>query len=368
MSAQLTVSLAALLANYRAICSQARGQVAAVVKADAYGLGALSVSRALLSAGADSLFVATLLEGTRLRRSLADEGLKATIYVLEGLLEQAPTQQVVDEFVRHELTPVLNTEAQLVQWSSCSEPCAVHVDTGMQRLGLDWQSAAQTISQTGIVPKLLMSHLARGDEPGHAFTQCQLQRAHGVFNQLNSTVAEPSDLSLSLCNSAGLLSGVGPEDLGRAGIALYGGNPFNSGLAREHGLRAVVSVLAPVLQVREVPAETPLGYGGAFVTWRTSRIAVLGCGYADGLPRLLSNLGQAAFTTGVAPIVGRVSMDMVQVDVTELSELPRFGDFAELLGENISLDEVAQQAQTIAYEILTGLDASRRLQRIVAEG
>ena len=119
------------------------------------------------------------------------------------------------------------------------------------------------------------------------------------------------------------------------------------------------------MQIREVAAQTPIGYGGTYVTQRASQIAVLGCGYADGLPRLLSNIGRAAFTEGVAPIVGRVSMDMVQVDVTDLPGQPRVDDFAELLGEQILIDDVARQAQTIAYEILTGLDASRRLQRVV---
>ena len=344
MSGRLTVSLSALAANYRRLCASASGQVAAVVKADGYGLGAVPVASRLRQEGCGEFFVATAGEGAQLRQALPD----APIYVLEGV-----TAQSVDTLVASELTPVLNTPTQCSLWMQTGRAAAVHVDTGMQRLGLPFQTAAQSLAESNLPLQLFISHFARADEPGHASVQEQMARALPVYQALRERYPE---LRLSLCNSAALLEGLGPEDLGRAGIALYGGNPFD---ALPNPMRPVVSMHAQVLQLRQLEAGVPVGYGGAYVTSAPARLAVLGVGYADGLPRALSNRGEVVLHGCRCPIVGRVSMDLTVVDASAVDV--QEGDMAEVFGEAVAVDEVAAHAGTIAYEILTGL--SRRMSR-----
>jgi alanine racemase len=358
MSGRLTVSLSAITENYQQLCSKAQGQVAAVVKADAYGLGAAHVAGRLQQDGCREFFVATAAEGVLLRQTLPE----AAIFVFEGAFSEN-----VQQLVAAHLTPVLNTAAQCEVWgeiwADTGLAAAVHVDTGMQRLGFDHaelqRSAAETLLALPFEVSLLISHFARADEPGHPSVEQQLQRTLSICSALQTKYPE---MRMSMCNSAGLLESLGPEDLGRAGIALYGGNPFQS---RHNPMLPVAKLEARVMQLRELPAGTPVGYGGTFVTQRDSRIAILGVGYADGVPRLLSDRGAVWLADQHCPIVGRVSMDLMAVDVTALTEVCE-GDWAEVMGAHVRLDEIAAQAQTLAYEVLTHI--SNRIPRIYLQG
>ena len=348
MNGRLTISLGALAANYRQLCETASGAVAAVVKADAYGLGADHVGVTLWRNGCRDFFVATHEEGIALRGVLAD----ARIFVLEGAVEDT-----CNELRAHGLTPVLNTQAQLEAWAPQSAPCAVHVDTGMQRLGLPWAQAAEACLGRSLQIELLITHMARADEPGHASITEQTQRIAGVYDALKARWPE---LRLSVSNSAGLCEGLGPEHLGRAGVGLYGGNPFVHQPNPQH---AVARLEGRVLQLRDIGANVPVGYGGSFVSRSPMRIATLGVGYADGVPRLMSNCGRVYFEGQFLPIVGRVSMDLMQVDATDTGM--REGDWVEVMGAHVTVDEVAAHAGTISYEVLTGL--GRRLLRSYTE-
>jgi len=344
MSGRLSISLPALAANFHTLRRHARGAVAAVVKADGYGLGAVAVAARLRKEGCEEFFVATCSEGVTLRHAHPD----LTIYVLEGAYTETLSALIDDN-----LTPVLNTPEQVRLWSSTGRNAAAHIDSGMQRLGLPAAQATRCLLDSGIELTLLLSHFARADEVGHATLRAQSEITQSVFTGLRQQFPR---LRLSLCNSAAMMQGLGPEDLGRAGIALYGGNPFTG---RDNPMQPVVSMHARVMQVREIEAGVAVGYGGTYVSAAPMRLAVLGVGYADGLPRLLSNRGAVWLAGQRRPMAGRVSMDLTIVDVSGVDVAE--GDEAEVFGDMISVDEVAEQADTIAYEILTGI--SRRMAR-----
>ena len=349
MSRRLTVSLSALANNYRHLARDAQGTVAAVVKADAYGLGAVQIATHLLQEGCREFFVATAGEGVYLREALAD----APIYVLEG----ACTENLSD-LVGADLVPVLNTLEQCRCWGVTRQPAALHVDTGMARLGFSHAQGVDALMDLPFDLCLFVSHFARADEPGHQSLQEQVHRALPLYAMLKTKHRE---IRLSLCNSAGLLEGLGPEDVGRAGIALYGGNPYSH---QQNPMQAVVRLEGRVMQIRDLPAATPVGYGGTFVTQRETKVATLGIGYADGVPRLLSNNGAVVLTGVACPIIGRVSMDLMSVDVTGVAV--KEGDWAEVIGGQVLLDEVARHAQTLAYEVLNHINT--RVPRSYVEG
>lgn len=346
MSARLRIDLGALTANYRVFQrAAAPGSAAAVVKADGYGLGAPQVGVALRQAGCRDFFVATAAEGVRLRSALPD----ARIFVFEGALDDT-----VAALTAAALVPVLNHLAQAELWRRAGgdRPCALHVDTGMHRLGFPPDTAAEAFA--GLRPALLMTHLACADEPVHPLNRRQLE----VFAAVRARLP---GLPVSIGNSAATLSG--PEragDLARPGIGLYGGNPF---LAAESPVAPVVTLEGRILQVRRVAAGESVGYGASYTARSAAEVAIVGLGYGDGLPRLLSNRGEAALAGRRCPIVGRVSMDLTAVDVTGLGAAP--GDWVEFLGATVTVDEVAGWAETIPYEVLTGL-GQRPLRRYQA--
>ncbi len=342
MSNRLIVSRSALAANYRLLQANAQGEVAAVVKADGYGLGATAVSHCLAEAGCREFFVATAAEGSALRNDLVAAHPDAVIYVLEGVWTET-----VEALRSHNLVPVLNTAQQCAAWVTTGLPAALHVDTGMQRLGMAPAEALQFVSDPTIPITLLISHFARADEPEDESIAAQMSLIQPLYQALRE--AQP-DARLSLSNSAALLSGVGPEHLGRAGIGLYGGNPFAE---RENPMSQVACLEARVLQVRDIESGVAVGYGGSFVSEKPMRLATVAAGYADGVPRLLSDRGRVFVAGQYCSIVGRVSMDMIHVDVTDVEV--QEGDWAEVLGQHVTVDEVAELAQTLAYEILTGL-------------
>lgn len=356
MSGRLTISLNAIVENYEILCTAVgmgtavgtKVGVAGVVKANAYGLGLEQVSAALYKAGCRDYFVASALEAVLLRRLLGG----VNIFVFNGV-----TINTLQELLDAQATPVLNTQAQIECWNSTGKPAALHIDTGMQRLGLSVNRVSAATANLQFEPVLLMSHFACADEQDPAVAQHQTQQFEKATIELRRRYPAAR---LSFSNSAATLAGGVGDDLYRPGIALYGGNPYAQA---SNPMQPVVTLEGQVMQIREVAEGTAVGYGGSFVTCRTTRIASIGVGYADGLPRLLSNTGNAVLRGQRCPIIGRVSMDMIQVDVTDVDAVVE-GDWAELIGGNIFVDEVARQAQTISYEVLTGLDAARRLQRV----
>lgn len=334
-TATLTIDLDAIAANWRALdrLSAASVQTAAVVKADAYGLGVARVARALARAGARRFFVACAEEGAELRQAL---GPGPQISILTGHMP-GDTEMIHDL----DLTPMLNSLEQITRHleSLPGHPFGVQLDTGMNRLGvemLEWQAVAPILVDAG--PELLMSHLACADEPDHPANEAQLKAFHEM--------TDGTGLPRSFAATGGIL--LGPRyhfDLTRPGVGLYGGRPHEAAIP-------AVSLSLPVIQTREVEPGETVGYGCSWTAEKPSIIATLAGGYADGLPRTLSNKARLWDGDTPCPLVGRVSMDLITVDVTHLPEVPRSLD---ILGPNQSVDDLADVAGTIGYEILTSL-------------
>ncbi len=333
MTARLTVDLAALLANYHLLAAESA--VGAVVKADAYGLGAGPVTAALHHAGCRHFFVATPSEALTL-------DVDARVYVFAGVGSDEDAALLHEAGVR----PVLNDDRQAAIWRRAGNgPCAVHVDTGMRRLGFTPQ-AFREADLSGLQVELLLTHYACADEPQHPMNAAQRR-------EFEASRARLPKVPTSLGNSAAILTGpawVG--DLGRPGIALYGGNPFAN---RVNPMRPVATLEGQVLQVRNVAAGDAVGYGATYVAERACRIATVGAGYADGVPRQLSGVGRVAAGGGFCRIAGRVSMDAVQINVSDVDV--SVGDWVEFFGARVPVDEVAAHASTISYEVLTGIGA-----------
>jgi alanine racemase len=347
----LTIDLDAVAANYRYLKERsAPARCGAVVKADAYGLGMARIARVLAAAGCADFFVATADEGVALRALLP----KARITVFEGLRTGRPA-----DFRAHRLMPALNDLEEIAAWSAFSKQkdgegrldAALQVDTGMARLGLSERQverlAAEPERLAGIDPRLLMSHLACADTPEHPANAEQLARFCAARARLPRMAA-------SLANSSGIfLSADYRFDLVRPGVAIYGLSPTPYA---PNPMRQVVRLQGKILQVRDVDRGQAVGYGATHRVSRPSRIATLAIGYADGYLRSLSNRGGGYVGSLRAPLVGRISMDLITLDVTEVPVgRARPGDFVELIGAHRSVDELAADAGTIGYEILTRL-------------
>ncbi|BBF71836.1 alanine racemase [Sphingomonas bisphenolicum] len=350
-AATLRIDLGALVANYALIASQvAPASVAGVVKADAYGLGAVPVSHALLAAGCRHFFVAHLCEAAALKPHLPAD---VPLYVLNGLPPGAEAACAALGAV-----PVLNSLAQIDGWAAAARtlgralPGVVQVDSGMSRLGLTPGELTILRDQPhlldGIDLRLVMSHLACADQPDDAFNREQRDRFDAIASQFPG-------VPRSLDNSGGAMAtGVRHGDLVRAGIALYGGAPH--GDPAPNPLRTVIALDAYIVQLRTVPAGAGVGYGLTHRCDRPSHIATISVGYADGWPRHLSSRGSAYIGGFRAPIVGRVSMDSMAIDVTDIADYLLYpGAPVELIGPHQTIDAVAAQADTISYEILTRL-------------
>lgn len=338
---ELTIDPSAVVRNWRALAARTGAECGAVVKADAYGHGVEAVAPPLAAAGCGTFFVALAIEGVQLRRLVLD----ATIYVLNGMFED------VDLARRERLVPFVSSAEALARWPE-GLPFALNVDTGMNRLGFT-VAAAIAVGRT---PMLVASHFACADTPDHPLNGRQ-EAAFAAVRQ-----AFP-DVPASLANSAALLTRPqSHHDLVRPGIALYGGTAA-AGVAP---LEPTVRLSARVIQVRTANAGESVGYGAAQTLTRDSRIAIASLGYADGYLRAGGGsddaAGAPAYVNGVPTrLIGRVSMDLVAVDVTDARCVR--GDLVELIGPNVPLADVAQQAGTIAYELLTGL--SRRAARTI---
>ncbi len=334
-TATLTIDLDAIAANWRSLdrLSGQGVQTAAVVKADAYGLGVTRVARALAQAGARRFFVAVAEEGALVRQAL---GPGPQINILSG--HMAGDTEMMHDL---DLTPMLNSLEQITRHleSLPGHPFGVQLDTGMNRLGMEmmeWEAVASILLEAG--PQLLMSHLACADESDHPMNLHQLQTFHEM--------TDGTGIPRSFAATGGIL--LGPQyhfDLTRPGIGLYGGLPFDSA-AR------VVSLSLPIIQTRDVDPGEIVGYSATWEAEAPAVIATVSGGYADGLPRNLSNNAVLWDRDTPCPLVGRVSMDLITVDVTHLAEIPRTLD---ILGPHQSIDDLAEAAGTIGYEVLTGL-------------
>lgn len=359
--AVLTIDLAALCDNYRLLRDRLAGaSCAAVVKADAYGLGASRVAASLARIGCRHFFVAHLAEGLALRDALPAE---AEIFVLNGLMPGAEAA-----CLDAGLIPVLNGLAQVDAWTALSRqrgqslPAILQIDSGMARLGLAPAEIDQLVRDParldGVTLRAIMSHLACADEPEHPANRAQLAAFETQRRRLPPAPA-------SFANSSGIF--LGPDyhfDLARPGAALYGVAPVPGA---PNPLRAVVRLDARVIQTRTIAAGDAVGYGHAFRATAPTRLATLSVGYADGWLRSVGRAGRAFVGDQAVPIAGRVSMDSLTLDISALSDaMLQCGDFVELLGPHQSIDQVAAAAGTIGYEILTSL-GGRYVRRYIGD-
>ena len=361
----LTIDLDALAENYRRLCAELNGvPCAAVVKADGYGLGLTRVAPALFRAGARTFFVAQLGEAIALRGALPEA---AQIYVLNGLAAGPAA-----EFQAQRVVPVLNSLGEVADWRRAARQgahqaqhelaAALHLDTGISRLGLPAREldtlAAEPERLEGIELSHVMSHLACADAPEHPLNAAQLAEFRAARARLPAAPA-------SLANSSGIF--LGPDyhfDLGRPGVALYGINPTPG---RPNPMRQVVRLQGKILQVREIDAPRTVGYGATHRAAGPTRVATVAVGYADGYLRSLSNRGSAWLGNQRVPVVGRVSMDLITLDVTGARpDSAHPGALVDLIGPELPVDDVAEAAGTIGYEILTAL--GQRYHRVYLGG
>jgi alanine racemase len=368
---RLTVDLTAMTENWKDMARRSgKARTAAVVKADAYGTGIEDAGEALYLAGARDFFVATVDEGVTLRLYSPE----ARIFVLSGIWPGTERR-----FFENDLVPVISSEEQLAFWMAVladygDYPCALHVDTGFNRLGIEMDEAialADDVSRpASFSPVLVMSHLVCGDDHSSAMNQQQLESFRRV-----SAAYEGIDSSLSA--SAGIFLGSDYHfDLTRPGISIYGGEAVN-GMANP--MRTVVTAEARVLQVRTVKAGQSVSYGRAMQLTRDSRLAIVSAGYADGYMRSQSSggvplrqtvpQGGHGFIAGrKVPVAGRITMDLTIFDITDLPDnAVTAGDYVELFGKNVAVDDAARAAGTIGYEMLTSMGLRHERRYIVED-
>jgi alanine racemase len=342
-AAILEIDLVGIVANWRRLAAKAAPALcAAVVKANAYGLGATPVARALMAAGVRMFFVASLDEGIALRQAV---GAAPEIAVLNG-----PFPGTTGEFVAHGLIPVLNEPGQIESWHrlSAAHSAILHIDTGMARLGLTAREFAALVENPPAISwRAVMSHLACADTPDHPLNERQRARFAAAAARLPGVAA-------SLSASSGIF--LGPEyhfDIVRPGAALFGVNPRPG---RPNKLRQIVRLSGKILQVRQIDSGESVGYGAAHVMEAPGRVATVAVGYADGWLRALSHRGSGTLAGTRVPLLGRVSMDLVTFDVSAIPPAAAHpGAMIEMLGENYRVDDAAVDAGTIGYEILSAL-------------
>jgi alanine racemase len=350
------IDLEALADNYRILCAHAKpAKVGAAVKANAYGLGLEAVARTLFQSGCRVFFTAHVGEALTLRSVLP----QATIAVLHGLM---PAE--FGDAIAASIIPVINHLGALDAWRLYARrrgealPAFVHLDTGMNRLGLSRQEseilAEEPARLEGIAVTAWLSHLACADDAEHPKTLEQLHAFQTILKRLPMAPA-------SLANSAGIFRGQDYLfDLVRPGAALYGINPIPG---QPNPMREVVTLRAPILQVRKVDASMTVGYGATHVMPRSGVVATVALGYADGFHRSLGNKAVGKLGEHLVPVIGRVSMDLVTLDVSALPDGAVYpGAMVEFIGPHNPLDQIAAAAGTIGYEILTGLGS--RIERV----
>ncbi|MDG1857905.1 MAG: alanine racemase, partial [Emcibacteraceae bacterium] len=341
-SAELRVEIPKIIDNYQLLEKQSSSATcSAVVKADAYGLGIDHIAPALFSNTAcDTFFVASIVEAVELRAIIKEP----RIYVFNGLFAGQ-----VDTFVEHNITPILNDLNQIGLWQGRTEPCAIHFDTGINRLGLMPSEADRFFNEKqDLNVDLVLSHFIQSEIPNHPSNQIQLDQFCRIRYQLPNAKA-------SLCNSAGIFLGKEYHfDMLRPGIMLYGGNP---GLTRNpHGIKQAFEIHAQVLQIRELEVGMSVGYNSLWTAPDKARVAILNVGYADGTLKTSDHMAKVFIGGHMASVVGKVSMDMIAIDISD----DKFNkvtvtDFAEVTGANITLEKVAENSTLSHYELLTGI-------------
>jgi alanine racemase len=356
----LVIDLAASAENYRRLSKRAAtARCAAVLKADGYGVGAIPVGLALYQEGCRDFFVAYADEGVVLREALLSKGLDGKIYVLNGLF---PGTEGV--FTDHHLIPTLTDLGQVTRWQLHAKalgrvlPAALHVDTGMSRTGLTSQEV-QTMVQSahplnGIGVELILSQMVYSHTENLVFSMQQRQRFEQALRVLPKA-------KRSLAKSGAIF--VGQEyhyDMVRPGVALHGINPTNQ---ETNPLVPVVSLWAKIYQIQDVGVGHSVGYAQTYISQQPTRVATLALGYADGYPWALANQGYVTIAGYQAPVIGRVSMDLLTVDVSHVPEsLLMIGQWAQIIGGTITVEEIACQANTVPYEVLLRL--GKRFQRV----
>ncbi len=337
------IDLDALCSNAAMVRGAAPGAVIApVVKCDAYGLGAGPVACALFEREkCEAFFVVYAEEGVQLRAALNDPA--PVIYCFAG-----PSEETLALFESARLTPVLNSVEQARLWAARypGSDAAVHIDTGMNRIGAPVSALAGIAAIAGLKVSLALSHLACGSDPAHPKNRAQREMFIDAAGRFPGA-------KLSLGASAGALMGRDYQfDLVRPGIALYGGSPFDNDDSR---IRDVARLCAPVVQLRDLAPGETVGYGATFTAARPTRIATVALGYGDGYPRGSAASGAALVNGGRAAIAGRISMDFITLDVTDLKNPVKLNDIAVFFGQGLRLHEVAARSGRAVYDLLTGL-------------
>ncbi|MDB5478003.1 MAG: hypothetical protein JWM96_498 [Alphaproteobacteria bacterium] len=337
MRGTLTISLGVIQNNYRALTKKAPGALcAAVVKANAYGLGLAPIAPALFTTGARDFFVALVEEGIELRALLPE----ANIYVLNGLMQGEEKM-----FAEYNLVPVLNDAGQARLWNN-DLPCALHVDTGLNRLGFNLGEFEKT-DFGHLNVDLVMSHLACADMHDHPMNAQQRQRFIAATQKLPG-------VKKSLAASDGIYCGDDFHfDMIRPGAAIYGVNPMPG---NPNPMQESLRLSVPILQIRAAEEDGTVGYGVSCPVQKSQLLATVALGYADGFMRTLSNKGKLFYDDIALPILGRVSMDVVTVDISALKNAAlKPGDFLQVLGPQQRPDDLAKDMGTIGYEVLTAL-------------
>lgn len=359
----LVVSLEATVSNYQTLSNLAKSaECGAVLKADAYGIGAIPIALRLQRAGCRKFFVAYADEGVQLRQAFIQSGLEGEIIVLNGLI---PGSEAT--FTDYSITPTLTDLDQISRWQTHSQlmgrklPAAIHVDTGMSRTGLP-SKELHILAETpqllqGISIKLILSQMVYSHEENPTFSAYQRQRFESALRQLPKAPA-------SLAKSGAIF--LGPDyhyNVIRPGIGLHGINPTSN---PKNPLTSTLSLWAKVYQVQDIAIGQTVGYAQNYEAKTPKKIATLTVGYADGYPWALANKGYVYFGPYKAPLIGRVSMDLLTIDVTDIPEtLVYNGAWAQLIGGDLTIEEIAKAAGTVPYEILLGL--GKRFQRIYTE-
>jgi alanine racemase len=343
----LTVDLGALIDNLRSVGARVPGaEVAPVVKADAYGLGAGPVVRSLAThGGVGTFFTATVAEALAVREAAGRE--ETIVYTLNGY------QRSADRHYDSRIRPVVNTPEDAADYGPSGRPFGLAIDIGMNRLGLASDEAARLADQADFGPRqaeVVVMHLSHGSEPAAPENAAQFAAFETIRRELQPLFP---NARFSLSASAGAFLDLRAEEtLIRPGVALYGGAA--DGVA-DHALRTVATFEAPVLQLRDIPAGSAVGYNGRWRSRDGAHIAILGAGYADGYRRSLGNKGVVWLGGAECPVVGAISMDLIAVDISHAPDAIACGDRAELFGDRIRIDRLAGLAGTIAYELLVGV-------------
>lgn len=346
---RLTIDSDAIARNFQHLKKlSGPARCGAAVKANAYGCGIKTVVPVLSKAGCKDFFVADALEGAKLRRIVP----QANIYVLNGVFDET-----LSTIFENNLIPAINSLFQINLWQNTgsTSPYALQIDTGMNRLGLLAKEAIDTIDNLRSKPKLIMSHFANADDPQDLKNTTQLN----AFLKLTQKYTE---IKASMANSAATLSNPNALfDLTRPGIGLYGGNPFTN---IKNPMQTVMQAETRIIDIRNVSAGETISYGGTYIAEKPMRIAVCGVGYADGYPRGASGHGIPLRTTNSngaqafidghkINCVGRITMDLTMYDISEIpADDIKIGDWVELFGHHIKVDEIAQRSGTVSYEIL----------------